>query len=479
MKKIAIDERGAQKIRKYLTGGAAGGASIGLGIALMNYLKDLYREAGDKTNLDDDTLYLDLPENPQVAGAPGTKVATVSGGLAITGGLLTALGSAALVRKLVQEMKKKELQEQLDKAQGAYQTTVMDEADSLAKGAADAGVPLHKGDWATSLPLSLLLLTTLASGALTYKGLNKYFPAPKKPQSLEPKRVVIRRKKSQPSFYEEEGNDEEMENADFDKVASYEEIMSPQDIQDDALELVIKIAMHNPAGHSDLRDLVYAVAHGRSKEASEAAQGLGMEHALDLVKNASQKEASEEEISLAVCYLTKSSYLRPTAELLAFAEFNDMAPSFVKLASQLTDEAAEYMIKIAGVLGAGFRNNLWNRKFDEVFEVKDTKEASMLPAAVLEHLLQGGLEGERAPGDEEGLAPSSDDAGAEETPLTTDTESEVSESQNPNDAYSEDLHNKVKVREQAVDSEDEIDALLSNMAKGAGHASEVETLSKS
>lgn len=451
MEKIAFDPRGSQKIRKFLTGGAAGGASVGLAIALANYLKDLHGEAVEDTSADDDILYLDMPAKPQVPGAP-TKSATVSGGVALTGGLLAALGSAAAVRQVTQALKKRELQKQLDKAQNAYTDTVQDEASELDKKAAQggvAGVPMHKGDWATSLPLSLLLLTTLSSGALTYKGLDKYFPAAKKPKSNQPKRVVIRNKKSQPSYYEEEDSTDE----ETFKEASYDDVVSDTDIEDDAMELLVKLALHNPARGSDLRDLVSAVAQGRFDEVCSLSHNFDMDHALDTVKNASEVDVDSENINLAVSLCVKSAYLRPTVAMLAFAEFNDMAPSSVKAASQMTEGAQDALIKIAGVLGATLRNEYWASKFDKKFTTN--KEASMLSPQLIEQLLASGLEG--------GLGDPSEESF--ETPLTTETESEVSVSQRPEDALEEENHGRARVAQSQSDSADEIDVLMSGMAQ--------------
>jgi len=437
MKKVAFDERGNQKVRKFLTGGLAGGTAAGLSIALANYLRDLYKETKPNTSMDDNILYLDVPgEEEEVE-----KIATLSGAVGATGGLLAALGSAALVRKLYQDMKKKELQAQLDKAQVAYTSKVLDEADAIDK-QASSGVPMHTGDIATTTPLALLFLTTLASGALAYKGLNKYFPARKKPQTLEPKRVVIRRKTTQPGFYEEE-NDEETE-----KTASYDEAATETEMLDDALELVVKIAMHNPSLDSDLRDVVYAVADGRHNEFCSVSSSLGSEVAMDLVKNASIKEASEEDINLAISQCVKSAYLRPIVELLAFAEFNDMAPASVKAASDMSDEAQEALCKIAAVLGAQFRYDFWNPRYDDWFTVK--KGDFITPS--LQALLGEGLEG--------GLDPD----GAEEAPLTVETDSELSESQRTEDLADEDIKNRRRADEQQTEDADEIDALMSGMA---------------
>ena len=300
------------------------------------------------------------------------------------------------------------------------------------------------GDVLSSAPLTALLLTTLSTGALTYKGLNKYFPAAKRPTSVEPKRVVIRRKKSQPSVYEEP-NDEETE-----KGASYESF-APQDMEDDALEFLVKIAMQNPARESDLRDIVHAVASGRHSELCSHGTEYGMDSAFSLVKNASAQKTHPERVALAVTLCVKSSFLRPIVETLACAEFNDMAPTSVKAAAEMTEEARDALIKIAAVLGAGFRYEFWRDRYEDRFTVKS---GAMAPE-LLEHLL----------GDTLGHDPGADE-NASQIPLTLETESEISESQRPQDLGSEDIKGRIRVQEQQVQDEDEIDTLMSGMSGG-------------
>jgi hypothetical protein len=456
MEKIAFDARGNQKLRKFLTGGIAGGTSVGLGLALMNYIKDLHTETKTDTSGDDNILYVDVPTAPQVPGAPRRKQATVSGGLGATAAVLGALGSAAAVRKLFQEFKKKELQQQLDKAQVAYTGKVVAEADDMNK-KSSAGVSMRPGDIATSTPLAMVLLTTLASGALTYKGLNKYFPAAKRPTSMEPKRVVIRRKKPEPSVYEEEGGEDQTK-----KVAYYLDSHLPEcDIADDALEFLVKIALHNPTQHSDLKDLVYAVANGRHAEICDHGMNYGMESAFDIVKNASCKDINPARLSLAVSHCIKSSFLRPIVEMLAYAEFNDMAPISVKAAADMTDNTREILVKIAAVLGAGFRNEFWTPCFDEYFTVKNS---SMLNSDMLEDLL----------GDSLSFDPGADE-NASQIPLTMETESDLSESQRPQDQINEQAKSRLRVQEQQVEDEDQIDMLLSGMSGGEDQWAENHT----
>jgi len=125
-----------------------------------------------------------------------------------------------------------------------------------------------------------------------------------------------------------------------------------------------------------------------------------------------------------------------------------MAPASVKAASDMSDEAQEALCKIAAVLGAQFRYDFWNPRYDDWFTVK--KGDFITPS--LQALLGEGLEG--------GLDPD----GAEEAPLTVETDSELSESQRPEDLADEDIKNRRRADEQQTEDADEIDALMSGMA---------------
>lgn len=436
MKNTVFDPRASQKIKKFLTGGLATGTAAGTGIALLNYLNDLYKDTQEGNSTDDDVLYVDLPQEEALP-----KEATISGGTALTAGILATAGSAAAVQNIYQEIKKRQLQKELDKAQVAYTGKVLEEAE--AEKEASVGSSMSKGDLATSIPVSLLLLTTLASGALTYKGLNKHFPATKKPQSITPKRVVIRDKKPQPAVYDEEPNEEEIQ-----KNASYEDQFSEQERLDDGLEYVIKLAMHNTAPHSDLRNIVYKVASGGYNEFCNNAMEMGMNTALSLTKNASTQETSEERINLAISKCVKSAYLRPTVEILAYSEFHDLAPTFVKAASNMSEDSIDALAKIACVLGASFRHEFWKDKCDDQFI---EKEAGFLGDMLMESLLEEGSE---------------ENTSAEEVPLTSETESEVSQSQRPEDQAQEVLQQDRRLEEEQTDDSDEIDSLMSGMAGG-------------
>lgn len=437
-----MDPRDKQKIIKLLTGGAAAGTSVGLSIALANFLNSLSKETKPQTSKDDDVLYVDLPSRE------AEKKATLSTAVGLTGAVLTGLGSLALVREIQQRIKERELQKRLDKAQVAYTQRVLEEAETQGQKRAtfDApGSPLFPGDVTVGAPLAGLLLTMLASGALTYRGLNKHFPAAKPSKSIGPKRVVVRRKPVENTEEKDEGNSEE---EDLNKTAS----VSISD--DDALESLVKIAMSNPSNQSDLRDIVYAVARGRHNEICEHGLNLGAESIFDVVKAASSVAVSPERVQMAVTRCVKSAFLRPIIETLACAEFYDMAPASVKLAASLNEEARDELVKIASIIGSSDRYSFWCEKFGEEEVIK---AATMISP-------------EEDPYNDPELAALLDEAMYDQDPaqmpLSVETESELSESQAEGDEEAEDAAEDEREEEREAEDEDEVDSLMGSIAGG-------------
>lgn len=357
-----LDDRGQRLIGKYLLGGAAAGTSAALATSLVNYYRTLQQEAaaeGD-TSKDDDILYLNLRKNPtnapkKVRGTQASqqaKVASISGGLAITGGALAGLGSYAAVRKLYQKYKKKRMQEQLDAAQQGFFDVVSQEA-SAEKRAAMGGKPMGGVEFATSMPVTLTLLAALASGALTHKALEKTFPRAKKPQSPEPKKIVIRNQED-PSFYETV-QEEDDNGIPTPKEASYDS-RNDYDTYCDGLELLVHMCLgrEKVASISDLHNMVGAIVEGRKQEVIDNIMSLGFDAAMDLCKGAHEtiKKASAQDIAVAVGTCVHTPELHSITSLLAASEYDDMAPHFSKAASEQPKHVKQLLCKIAGNLGA-------------------------------------------------------------------------------------------------------------------------------
>lgn len=363
MQKIALNERSRQLIKNYLIGGAALGGSAALATSLLNYLKTLKDEtAAEDSSKDDDTLYINMPQKTANDEKDFSFGNLQAGGLAMTGGVLSTLGTYALIRKLYQNMKQKQLQEQLDEAQQTFLGNAEEEAKQAAVG--EANRPMGIGEFLTSVPVSFALLSALAGGALTNMALNKTFPRVKPTADLGPKKVVLRRPK-------EKEEDEE--------VLPEQEKMShvTEDEFHDGLELIVGLAMNSKsASNSELKDIVHAVAQGRREEFTTNLLEYGFDTAINLVKGAGDRELDLVSRQLAIGACVKSAALNPVISLLAAAEYNDMAPRFTKQAELLSDHNKVTLVKIASVLGKMNRAEVLVGVEDMIADSSDTKSAS-------------------------------------------------------------------------------------------------------
>jgi hypothetical protein len=373
MKKIALTPRSKELIKNYLVGGAALGGSGALLTSLVNYLNTLKSQTKKDTDEEDDnTLFLNVNAKKAEDVNKSHAADFAAGGMAMTGGLLSTLGTYALVRKLYQNIKKKQLQEQLDKAQQEFIQSA--EAEGEAKRAAQAGpgTAMGLGEIGVSLPVAFALLSALAAGSITNMSLNKYFPRLKKKTDLAPKRIVIRKT---PEEQEQQPELEEEKNA-YDKIAQEEQ-------ESDALDFLINICMGSKAAsQSELVDIVHAVAQGRGADFTQHLLEYGFDSALDTIKGAGEVPITAERKQYAISYCTKSAALSPGVALLAAAEYNDMAPRFTKISSLQNEEAQHTLFKIAGLFGAVNRRDvLINTDID--FS-ENEKSAAMSIADVLE-----------------------------------------------------------------------------------------------
>ena len=356
MEKIALTPRSKELIKNYLVGGAAMGGSAALITSLINYISTLKQQApADPEREDDETLYLNVGKS---AGEGAGAIDMASGGLALTGGLLSTLGTYALVRKMYQNIKRKQLQEELDRAQQSFMQNAEAEAESK-QAAVVGGEPMGLGELTWSAPVAFALLSAIAAGALTNKTLDKTFPRVKKPKDSSPKRIVLRKNPKE--------EEEEEEKVAYDKMAASEQY-------DDGLEFLTQLCMGSKsASKSELVDIVHAVAQGRGPDLTSHILEYGFDSAMDTIKGASEVGINAAQKQTAISYCVKSAALNPIVSMLAAAEYNDMAPKFTNIASLQTEECVDTLLKIAGAIGALNRLETTS-KLDIDFEV--TKEAN-------------------------------------------------------------------------------------------------------
>ena len=260
----------------------------------------------------------------------------MTGGLGMAAGVLGVVGSYAAVRKMYQNLKKRRMQKLLDDAQIGFAETSAQEADAAKQAsqqppaAKPNGRPFGMLDTITSSPVAATLLLMLGSGALTHSYLNKTFPAVKSAKPPTPKRVIVKYR--------------DPEEEDVEKTASFSE--------DDGFEFIIKTLLAGMAekSASDLANIIYACAEGRSREIEESLE-FGLDTSLDLIKGASIGSLSDDQVNLGISLALRNPVLEPTVKLLACAEWNDMTPSSVKLASTLEDDQRASLAGLVCALG--------------------------------------------------------------------------------------------------------------------------------
>lgn len=334
-----LSQRDKDLVSNYLIGGAAAGGGLALATALINYLKHLKDEKEDSEE-DDDTLKI-------YRQAPQEKVAmTLGGPLALTGGLVSAAGTYALVNKLYEMLRKKQAQEKLDEAQNIFlesqgykKAPKKDKKDEEETEKSASGKGMSVSELGVSIPLALPILMALGSGVVAHKLLNKSFPV-KKRKVEAPKRIEI---VDAPESEEEE-----------------EEIAKVAGITDtDGFEFLLRTVNMTKSASSDVSNLIATIADGRIGDFKKVASTIGFADALDTVKGASSAIAAEPLTEqIAISCLAKSASIGEQTKLLAAAEFADLYPSFFKAASKLDEKKQNALYKIACILGHAIRSEI-------------------------------------------------------------------------------------------------------------------------
>jgi hypothetical protein len=340
-----LSQRDKDLVSNYLLGGAATGGGLALATALINYLKHL-KDTKDESEDDDDTIKIYKQE-------PQEKVAmTLGGPLALTGGVVSAAGTYALVNKLYEMFRKNQAQKKLDEAQNIFLETqgykkvdkkkkkednASEEEEETEKSA--SGKPMSASELGISIPLALPLLMALGSGVVAHKLLNKSFPVKKK-EVTGPKRIEI-----------VDAPEEDEEEKLLDKEAGINDT--------DGFEFLMRTVDMAKSASSDVSNLIAITADGRLKDFRKVANTIGYADALDTVKGASKAICADPLTEqLAISCIAKSASIGEQTKLLAAAEFADLYPSFYKAAANLSDKKKNALYKIACILGHAIRSEI-------------------------------------------------------------------------------------------------------------------------
>lgn len=333
-----LSQRDKDLVSNYLLGGAATGGGLALATALVNYLKHL-KDEKDKSEDDDDTI--------KIYKAPQEKVAmTLGGPLALTGGLVSAAGTYAIVNKLYELLRKQRAQEKLDEAQNIFLESQgykkldkkeKKESEETEKSASGKGMSMS--ELGISIPLALPLIMALGSGVVAHKLLNKSFPI-KKREVQAPKRIEI----------VDAPKEDEEENL-LDKEAGINDT--------DGFEMLLRTVDMAKSASSDVSNLIATTADGRLKDFKKAASAIGFADALDTIKGASRAVVAEPlREQLAISCIAKSASVGEQTKLLAAAEFAHLYPSFFKAASRLDARKQNALYKIACIFGHAVRSEI-------------------------------------------------------------------------------------------------------------------------
>lgn len=331
---IAQAQRGRELIKNLALGGLAVGGTAGAAVVLNNYLRSLGQEAelNDESRLNDDTLYLPMPEK---AAADGPRWSAP--GLAVTGGVLSAGAAYAITQALYNMIQKKRHTALLDEAQG--ETLAV--ADEEFKKSSALGMTFP--ELVAAFPVALPLLAALASGGVTYTALNKAFPTVGVPKSKYPKRIRAVAGNGQVSDLEEEedGNVKDVTKSAADRAGE-------EDCELAGLEFVTlltaQISLEKKAEHRLTADIVNTVARDGVAEVASVYETGGLLGLVDSVKNAA--ETDEAAKVAAVVLLHRHPRLSPIVASLAAAEYQELVPTVMSKCASMDSETLD---KVAGV----------------------------------------------------------------------------------------------------------------------------------
>jgi hypothetical protein len=363
----------ANTFLKWMTGGLLAGGGIS---SLYHFAKDLGRirresRSGEHSaDDDDDTLYLKVrtPRTktagdglPHVTVDPDSAVHNL---LKVLGATAGAVGGYAGIKNLYQNVRKSQLQDELDAAQNAYIGVLHQKKEKET--------PKYASTGSTVGGAGLALLAALGIGSFITadRVLDKYLPRPKKPvksdlKDVIPSKIVLDRAGNK--------NDKVLYNENDDVEAAADEI-----------ENMIRTAAAAPdvAGPSGLGDLISGIADGRLGEVKSATATYGVDHAFTIVKGASAKEVDFVAKEIAIGILARDELLKSAFVPLVASEIINMSPSMHAMTKHM-----DPMDKLAArvetcIRTVEYRGNVLSPHADN-FEKSATTLSKNLPLAVV------------------------------------------------------------------------------------------------
>ncbi len=296
-------------VLRTLAGGGLLGAGVGATTTLLNHLHTLQAKARQSQNpeADDNVVYLNLQPGGLHKAAHSNNAATFA--LSGLGGLAGTYAAYNLVREMHQNLRKKQLQKELEQSQQIY----LDTLGGRAKLAGEFSL-MSKGVGSAYL---MALLAAMGSGVVTNRILQKQFPPIKDPNRDRPKRIVIRSAPPEPAPAPEE---------------------SPE-----ATEALLRTQLGNSkaAAASGFADLVNFAAMGKCAQIREVLsrpQTHNVALLMRTVAGARRVKTSSVHRNLALSWLAYDPLVSQSIRPLLAAEFYDWGGGLTKLSSYLDRE---------------------------------------------------------------------------------------------------------------------------------------------
>lgn len=309
-----------KKIVDYLGKGAA----LGLGTSV---LLGMFRALGGKeavskdTSEDDHIMYIQKK----------SSFLLDSDGLGITAGVSGALLAYFLGNKLINKIRSRKAQEDLDEAQRImYQQS----GYNIVKKAEEEKSFYEE---TKTVATALASLLALAGAVSTYSYLNHKFPVDKKQFKVENPTTIKLIKDDQTSYISDD-EDEQLIN----KIRK----------QASSLELPAFLLHGIFKESSSASDIISTVSQGNSEQFEKAIMDVGFEAALDLVKGASLNETDPINDALATLYCVKEASFKEQFNLLVAAEYASINPGMMKMASVLDDEQSKVAMELSSMLNS-------------------------------------------------------------------------------------------------------------------------------
>jgi len=322
------------------------GTGVGLGGAglmeLFKWYNDTQEDAEKNTTIDDNVVRVKRKSIARKVedkrNAEQEKEASMWNEAAkYTGFLGSAAASYAIVRKLMQEMRKNDKQKELDQLQKSYTASLHDLKELEDLGYLDyvgydpsektANLEKQASPGMSELgggAITALLATLLATSAITPTVLDKYFPKTEKPKYEKKPKFIV----------EEEPEEENVDDA-FDMSEVEEKTASVPEVTPKVVENLLRVIYNTKeASYSGFTDIINAVANDKS-EIIKAAAFTGD---LDLVFNSvkgEEKPKEQHKLAAAFIKVAHDSLLSNMITPLAAGEFLEQYPTLYGLGLSL------------------------------------------------------------------------------------------------------------------------------------------------